>query len=136
MVGKVFPSKPLNSIRVERRMASLSAADKEELATWFTSMATNTDPNNVMPIPDCYKPVAAWLQMYSNDIINEQDTDMKPWNMPSEIVEYWADVWYANRVGMLRAFQEQKANHDEAHGLPSGALFGIHSDPNKRTGRA
>jgi hypothetical protein len=126
----------LNSYAHERGMGPLSDADKEELATWFASMATNTDPDKVLPVPDCYKPVAAWLQMFSNDIVNESNTDVKPWSIPQALIEYWADVWYANRVGMLRAFQQKRNEQDEEHTLPSGALFGIHSDPTKRMGRA
>jgi hypothetical protein len=127
-------SSRLNSVRATHRMAPLSASDKDELATWFASLASNEDPDKVMPVPECYKPVAAWLQMYGNDIVNEQNEDMKPWNMPEPLVEYWADVWYANRVGMLRAFQQQKAV--DGHGVPRTPLFGIHNDPEKGIGRA
>jgi hypothetical protein len=126
----------LNSYAHERGMGPLSVGDKEELATWFALTATNTDPDKVLPVPNCYKPIAAWLQMHGSEMLNEGDTDLKPWNMPQALIEYWADVWYANRVGMLRALQQQKDEHTEAPNTPSGALFGIHSDPTKRMGRA
>jgi hypothetical protein len=126
----------LNSYAHERGMGPLSDADKEELATWFASMATNTDPDKVLPVPDCYKPVAAWLQMHGHNMVNEGDTDVKPWSMPQALIEYWADVWYANRVGMLRAFQLQKDAQGESSDALSGVLMGIHNDPKKSIGRA
>jgi hypothetical protein len=90
----------------------------------------------VLPVPDCYKPVAAWLQMHGHNMVNEGDTDVKPWSMPQALIEYWADVWYANRVGMLRAFQLQKDAQGESSDALSGVLMGIHNDPKKSIGRA
>jgi hypothetical protein len=126
----------LNGYEHERGMGPLSDADKEELATWFASMATNTDPDKVLPVPDCYKPVAAWLQMHGHSMVSENDADLKPWSMTQALIEYWADVWYANRVGMLRAFKLQKDAQDESSDALSGVLMGIHNDPKKGIGRA
>lgn len=108
----------------------------EQLTEWFESLATN-DPDRVLPPPEFYAPTIAYLQMHSMDIISKRDTDMRPWNMSAPLVEYYADVWYAQRRGVLRAAKAERdkvlreaANQGSSHEdappqLPQGGyLFG------------
>lgn len=97
-------------------MMGLTDAEKEELATWFASLS-NHAPDAVLPVPECYKAVIAWSQMYGSDIVDERNEDLKPWRMPQHLVDFWSDVWYASRVGALRAMREQENAERREHGL-------------------
>jgi hypothetical protein len=69
-------------------------------------------------------------------MVNESDTDVKPWSMPQALIEYWADVWYANRVACCVRSSYRKMRKTRHTDALSGVLMGIHNDPKKGIGRA
>jgi hypothetical protein len=128
-------SAPLNSTGAggAYKLGALSAEEKSELIAWLAHVHTNADPNGVLPVPQCYRHVLAWQQMYGSNIVDERNDDVKPWNMSQQMADYWADVWYASRVSMLMTVMREKAMQEATSDVPNGMLFG---KKDNSTGRA
>lgn len=98
---------------------SLTPLQMGELIRWFEMLAEAEQPSDVLPVPDFYRSTAAWIQLYACDVVNE-DSDIKPWNMPESLARFYSDVWYAQRVAMLGTHQRRKlaALREAANGAP------------------
>lgn len=120
--GTTHTSRPLNAIGPEPyRFGKLTPEQIEELADWFFSMHSNTDPAKVLPVPDFYRPVIAYMQLQAMDV---ELGDMAPWTLPHTIVDYYADLWYANRVSALRLIAASSGADALKGTHGSGPLFG------------
>jgi len=105
-------------------MPPLTREDIEEFAAWFEHLVANTNPDDMCMPPEKYRSTAAWLQLFGMGAL-DADSDVKPWNMPQDIADFYAGVWYANRLAALRVAQKQgnkKTLMDHREG--KGPLFG------------
>lgn len=109
-------------------LRKLSEGEIQELTAWFEHLITVDNPADVQMPPECYRPTAAYIQMRGNGLIDDNDTSgLKPWNMAPDLIEHYVDVWYANRVGVLRGRLAQQAkgkSEDDSEGGHIPWLFG------------
>jgi len=99
--------------------------ETEQLAAWLAHLTTNTDPDELQMPPQFYWPVAAWLQMAGAGIV-DADSDMKPWNMPTDVAAYFVHVWYAARRAAIAVARNAPPNTSGVFDMKrgSGPLFG------------
>lgn len=106
---------PQTEPQTEYNFRKLTDAQISELANWFSAMYTNDDPSKVKSVPEFYRPTCAYIQMKALEI---DLGDMTPWNMPRDLAEYYADIWLANRIGVLHAAKiAHEAKHNERRPL-------------------
>lgn len=107
-------------------LQKMTPQEIEELTDWLLHIATCTDPLLLRMPPDVYKPVAAWLQMSGAGLV-DCDSDMKPWNMPQDLVDFYCDVWFAAKLATMRAARREPPTDFKRGG---GPLFGGDGGPN------
>jgi hypothetical protein len=110
-------------------MPPLTREDIEEFAAWFEHLVANTNPDDMCMPPEKYRSTAAWLQLFGMGAV-DANSDVKPWNMPPDIADFYSGVWYANRLAALRVAQRQGAVKPKSpldftdRGKGPGPLFG------------
>lgn len=78
---------------------SLTPEELQELSEWMEHLNTNGNPDEVRPIPECYKGTIVCMTLKNMGI---EGDDLRPWNIPQPVIDFYADVWLAHQKSALR----------------------------------